>query len=157
MMQATIRILEEFAFNRIDQKSNCALSGCAYELVWICWRIVLKVLVETAMLAAVSGMVSLLLTLIKLDAYLYYMLPFPLVLASLRCDILGADALPSCLDCVVQHQLQLVAFINFNIVIMGGDSSPTGKLDARAKHTSQLESSKQEGGYRVQPFYSMQV
>lgn len=46
-----------------------------------------QILVDTAMLAAVSGMASLLFTLIKLDSYLYYIMPFPLVLSSLRCDV----------------------------------------------------------------------
>ncbi|GMH43413.1 hypothetical protein BSKO_11335 [Bryopsis sp. KO-2023] len=50
-----------------------------------------KVLVETAMLAAVSGMTSLLLTLLKLESYLYYLMPFPLVLASLRSGFKAAQ------------------------------------------------------------------
>eukprot|EP00803_Ostreobium_quekettii_P009366 evm.model.scf_1715.1 EVM.evm.TU.scf_1715.1 scf_1715:1729-7878(-) len=41
-------------------------------------------LVETAMLASVSGMATLVLSLLKLESYLFYILPFPLVLASLR-------------------------------------------------------------------------
>lgn len=44
----------------------------------------LQVLVETSMLASISGMVTLLLTLLKLESYLFYLLPFPLVLSTLR-------------------------------------------------------------------------
>lgn len=43
-----------------------------------------QVLVETAMLAAVSGLVFLLSTLLKLDNSLGYLLPMPIAIAALR-------------------------------------------------------------------------
>jgi hypothetical protein len=44
----------------------------------------MQVLVETAMLAAVSGLVFLLSTLLKLDNSLGYLLPMPIAIAALR-------------------------------------------------------------------------
>ena len=43
-----------------------------------------QVLVETSMLASVSGVCQLLLGILRLDAYMHYLLPFPLVLAAVR-------------------------------------------------------------------------
>lgn len=58
----------------------------------------LQVLVETAMLAAVSGLAFLLSTLLKLDSSLGYFLPLPIAIAACRSgpragwDTMGATA-----------------------------------------------------------------
>jgi len=43
-----------------------------------------RVLVETSMLAAVTALSQFMLGLLRLEGYMYYILPFPLVLASVR-------------------------------------------------------------------------
>eukprot|EP00210_Caulerpa_lentillifera_P008796 g8392.t1 len=43
-----------------------------------------RVLVETSMLAAVSAISQFLLGMLRLESYMYYILPFPLVLSSIR-------------------------------------------------------------------------
>lgn len=47
-------------------------------------ELVLQSLVETAMLAAVSGLAYTLATLLKLDSYLGYFLPMPVIVAAMR-------------------------------------------------------------------------
>lgn len=67
-------------FSRIPRTAHvtCSLlSACAHTYV-------AQVLVETAMLAAVSGLAYLLSTLLRLDTTLGYFLPLPVVLASFR-------------------------------------------------------------------------
>ena len=47
-------------------------------------KLVLQSLVETAMLAAVSGLAYTLATLLKLESYLGYFLPMPVIMAAMR-------------------------------------------------------------------------
>ena len=47
-------------------------------------ELVLQSLVETAMLAAVSGLAYTLATLLKLESYLGYFLPMPVIVAAMR-------------------------------------------------------------------------